>query len=87
MLSSNEVLAGNFPASRRFTSSHTGIDYICQKGTLCLARYPGVITEVKRNPIGVDWGLFVRIKYDSSEVIGAYAHLSKSLVYKRNSNL
>lgn len=80
MLKSLEVLNGNFSSSRRFSSGHTGIDFVCPKGTPYKSRYAGKITEVKKNPKGVDWGLFIRTLYDNSKVIGAGAHLSKAIV-------
>lgn len=75
MLQSNEVLAGNFAASRRFSSSHNGIDLKSPNGTPVKSRFAGVVRVTGTNPPGKDFGNYIRIYHPQLGISSWYAHL------------
>lgn len=75
MLNSNEVLNGNFPASRRFSATHYGIDLACPNNTGVKARFSGVVKVTGTNPPGQDFGNYIRLYHPQLNISSWYAHL------------
>lgn len=75
MLNSNEVLNGNFAASRRFSATHQGIDLKSPNGTLVKSRYAGVVRVTGTNPPGQDFGNYIRVFHPQLNQSTWYAHL------------
>ena len=80
MLDSNEVLGGNFAASRRYSGSHFGIDLKSPNGTEVKSRYAGVVRVTGTNPTGKDFGNYIRVFHPSLNQSTWYAHLLSSNV-------
>lgn len=75
MLNSNEILYGTFPSSRRFSSTHNGIDLACPNNTGVKSRFAGVVKVTGTNPPGQDFGNYIRIYHPSLGISSWYAHL------------
>ncbi len=81
-LKSSEVLKGNFPRTgsfgdKRGSYTHYGVDFASPNWTPTKARYTGEITILGTNPPKEDFGNYIRMLYDNSNVEGWYAHLMK----------
>lgn len=75
MLNSNEVLNGNFAASRRYSATHNGVDLKAPTGTIVKSRYAGVVRVTGTNPPGQDFGTYVRVFHPQLNQSTWYAHL------------
>lgn len=75
MLSSNEILQGNFARTQGFSASHNGTDWGCPNGTPVKSRRSGIVKVTGTNPVGKDFGNYIRVYSPSVNLSSWYAHL------------